>query len=353
MGETNPIRLIDIAKKVGVSQVTAGAVLLGSGKGSVRVSKKTSDKIRRVARQMNYQPNIAARQLKGKRSKLIGVIIDSYAPQISFDRLSSMERAANRRGYRFMIGQSHGEIERIREYASDFLARGVDGVICVSHNYPDSGADIAKIYSQFKNVVFIEKPAITSKSVCYVEVDIVDGIGQAFSRLLSTNKLPVGLLLADLSFNKSKERKEGFIQAHKKAGIEYNDNLIYVIGELGDDIVSERFDDAVEHWMFKHKLKSIIALNDIFAIHIINALMRKGLSVPNDVAVIGCDNIKFASMFNPALTTIDQKQDKLSSIAVDMLVDMIEDDNDKDNGRGKYKNRQIVIKPELIIRQSA
>ncbi len=348
MEKTNTVRLTDIARRAGVSHVAVGSVLLGSGRGSVRVSKATSDKIRRIARQMNYQPNLAARQLKGKRSKLIGVIIDSYAPQVAFERLSAMERLANRRGYRFMVGQSHGEIEHIREYSDDFLSRGVDGVICVSHNYPDSGEEIAKIYSRFDNVVFVEKPAGDKHDTCYVEVDMIDGIKQAFNRLKETDKLPVGLLLADLSFPKSKERKQGFIKAYESEGIKCDENLIYVIGKLGDDIESEYFDRAIDYLVLKQNVKSIIALNDIFAIHTINAITRRGLSVPKDIAVIGCDNIRFASMFNPALTTIDQKQEELSAIAVNMLLDMIEDDEII-----VHTPRHIILKPKLVIRQSA
>ena len=288
--------------------------------------------------------NSIKRPFKGIRLDFIGVIIDSHAPQIAFDRLSAMERTANRRGYRFMIGQSHGEIEHLEEYASDFLSRGVDGVICVSHDYPDSGAEIADVYSHFKNVVFIEKPAGKGQDVCYIEVDIADGIKQAFDYLKSKEKHPASLLLSDLSFYKSIERKRGFCQAHRDAGIECNEDLIYVMGRIGDDIENEHFVEAIEYLIIKHGAKSIIALNDIFAIHTINALTRMGLSVPQDVSVIGCDNIRFASMFNPALTTIDQKQEELSEIA-----QIIQDDFKKIgikleiSARGLYFTKKYIF----------
>ena len=169
MSKAGTVRLVDVAKRVGVSHAAVSSVLSVNRKGSIRVGKATSENIRRVAREMDYQPNIAARQLKGKRSHIVGVIIDSYAPQIAFDRLSEIEQSLNRYGYRLMVGQSHGDIKHLQQYAADFLSHGVDGVVCISHDYPDSGAKVAGIYSRFKNIVFIGKPSGQEDKKCYIE----------------------------------------------------------------------------------------------------------------------------------------------------------------------------------------
>lgn len=150
-----------------------------------------------------------------------------------------------------------------------------------------------------------------------------------------------------MRFQKSKDRRRGFIESHKRLGLNCDEDCIYVTGKLSDVAEELDFDRALEHLVGRQGVKSIIALNDIFAIHTINALSRMGVSVPQDVSVIGCDNIQFASMFNPALTTIDQKQDELSKRAVNMLLDMIEGD------KGEPRSKHDIIKPELVVRESA
>ena len=104
-----------------------------SGVPSTRVSTEVREQIEEAARRMGYTPNLAARQLKGIRSGLIGVLIGSGAAPVLFERVIALERAALARGYRVLVGQIGRRFEQLEAYINDFIGRGLDGVVCMSH----------------------------------------------------------------------------------------------------------------------------------------------------------------------------------------------------------------------------
>ena len=335
------VRLIDVAHAVGVSRTTVARVLLGSGKKNVRVGAKTVQAIRRAAEELDYQPNAAARQLAGKRSGVIGVVIDSCVAEIQSNRLSIMEREAAREGFRFMIGQSHDEPDRIQACVQDFASRGVDGVICVSHDYPGSAARVAHLFADLPNVVFIGKPALAG--TCYVEVDTADGVRQSVRHLLSRGRRRIGLMLPNTAYDSMVRRRQGYMEELRAQGVETNGKLVWSANEVSlsaDGAVQRGIDELV----VAQKADAIQASNDAWAIHLIKSLKQRGVRVPDDVAVVGCDNIEMSLLCEPELTTIDQNNEALSRQAVKMLFDLI--DGKQPGGIAR------TITPKLIIRGS-
>ena len=340
------VRLIDVAERANVSRSSVAQVLLATGGKNVHVGKETSIRIRKAAKELNYRPNMAARQLKGMRSHVIGVIIDSYAPKISFDRLSEMERQAAQSGYRFMVGQSHGEIDRLEGYAQDFASRGIDGLICISHEYPRQTKRVENIFSVFDNVVFIGKPQIRNEDLSFITVDVADGIYQGCDYLIKQSRENIGLLLWSSGSSTMKERLSGYRRALRLNDLNINEDLVRYIGTSEtcslDDIKS-----PVQDLTQNGHADAIVAVNDKVALMTIRSLENMGLRVPEDVAVLGFDNIELAELCRPALTTIDQQSKELSQTAVKMLVNLIE------GKKTSVKERQKIIKPKLIVRQSA
>jgi LacI family transcriptional regulator len=112
--ERKKVRLADIASEAGVSTVTVAKALNRTGGKNARVGAATAARIREIATRLNYRPDSIAQQLAGKKSKIIGVVMDSCAPQTYHERLSKMEMYASHKGYKFMIGQSHEDIEKTK-----------------------------------------------------------------------------------------------------------------------------------------------------------------------------------------------------------------------------------------------
>ena len=347
---SKPVRVVDIAREAGVSRVAAARVLLGSGGDHVRVSKATAETIRRIAKKLKYRPNIPARQLAGKRSHLIATIIDSYAPKLAYDLLADMERQAARKGYRFMVGQSHGELDHIREYASDFAARGVDGVVCISHNYPENEHEIADMFARLENVVFVGKPASQDQDLCYVDTDIASGISQAVEHLFNKGRRRIGITLLDSEFVAIRERKRGYLEAHRRLGLPVKQERIYLL-DAGKPGVDEKQTETAVRELVGQKVEAILAQNDIGAICVIRSCRRLGCRVPEDIAVVGFDNIQIdnipiTSLFEPGITTVDQNLAEVSQRAMEMLINLIE---------GKdlpVQDRHVVVKPSLVVRAS-
>lgn len=323
--------------------------LFGKGGTTTKVSEETARRVREVAKKLGYEPNVIAQQLAGKRSNVIGVIIDTYAPEIAYHRLSYMERCAASHGYRFMVGQSHDDVERVMGYISDFATRGIDGVICLSHDYPQGGKEIAAaVSSRLKNVVFISRPALLSSDACFVEVDVKDGIGQAVDHLVRRSRRRIGMLLWSSQSTAFLRRKAGYVEALTRHGLPVHDDFIGLFDMMDGKINNEeQVESAVRALVIDLKVDAILAVNDMTAFRVINCLKRLNYRVPEQVAVIGYDDSDFAPLYCPALTTINQRNADVAKAAVELLIAMIE-------GREiSADQKQVLIKPKLVIRDSA
>jgi DNA-binding LacI/PurR family transcriptional regulator len=344
--EVKTYTLSDIALRAGVSKATVSKVLLGSGK-NTRVSVDTASRIQKTALELNYQPNFMARRLAGKPSQMIGVIIDSFAPQSDFSKLSEMEQMAAKRGYRFMIGQSHDQLDGIEAYASDFVARGTDGIICISHQYPDFSNQVSSMFSRLKNVVFIHQPSICDEKTCFVDVDVEDGMRTAFFYLLNKGRKRIALNVID--FNQTR-RINGYNQARAEAGM--GDSFMFELPEI--DLInfcSEHNEQiiytAIEKQIREHQIDAVLAASDIIACLLIRAIKSMGKRVPQDISVIAYENLQLSYLHDPRLTTLDPCNKEQSQHAITLLMDMIE---------GKEiqpEQRQVVFKPKLVVRESA
>jgi DNA-binding LacI/PurR family transcriptional regulator len=146
MGRTR-VRLVDIANEVGVSRAVVGRVLLGSG-ANIRVGREKARQIRQIAKRLNYKPNQIARQLGGKGSQLLGVLIGEGKSQGRFHRLLAVEAESRRRGYRILIGQianSNGEVD---EYIDEFDAYNVEALL-----YLDTRYDICEALANYPGAI--------------------------------------------------------------------------------------------------------------------------------------------------------------------------------------------------------
>jgi len=348
LNKKNRVRLIDIANLAGVSKVAVSKALFGTG-GNTRVGPDTALKIRKIAKELNYRPNVAARQLAGKGSKLIGAIVDSCAAQLFFEYLSGIERAVAEKGYHFLVGQSHGEISRISNYADEFMDRGIDGIVCVSHDYPLHGDKVSSIFSHFKNVVFIGRPQNSKGRLSYVGVDMSQGIKDAVEYLYRNSRRRIGIMLGRSGSYSMRMRYDGYVKTLNLLNLPMDPALINWL-QYEEDMGDLRRDDIVQSVLSlagEGQVDAIIAPNDRVAAVAIKGLMNNKYKVPEDIAVVGSDNLELAEFCEIPITTIDQCSKEVTNAVVDMLLDFIE-------GRRSQENtKPIIIKPKLIIRESA
>jgi DNA-binding LacI/PurR family transcriptional regulator len=336
-----PSRLSDIAKIAGVSRITVSKALLGTGGTNARMSEATRKRILEIAAAANYRPNMAARMLTGKRSGIIGVLIDSQAPLMWFECIRHMEKAATEKGFRLMIAQQHESVENILEYAMDFAAYGAEGIISFVHGYPELKKQITKFMRVIPNVVYIGKPDL--KNAASVEVDIESGINAIIKHLIKQGRKRIGISLVGRGSKVCEHRYTGYVNSIQSSRLEFDENLILI----DDAFKTETIGNArriIDLLVVKNKADAIVAQNDLFAALIINELCRQGYRVPADIAVSGFDDNAFAEVFSPPITTVRQPLELIASEAINLLNEMI---------IKKSSGRSVTIKPEFIVRKSA
>ncbi|MGH7213774.1 MAG: LacI family DNA-binding transcriptional regulator, partial [Tepidisphaeraceae bacterium] len=191
-------RLVDIAAKAGVSPPVVSTVLRGDGadlaastSGNIRVAPETAERIRRIAREMNYRPNVTAQLLRGRKSDVIGVLIGVGSPALNFERLAAIEQAAYQRGYRLMVGQFRGDSDRIARYVQDFLDRHVEALICFHNPLPEHDDRVVELLEQIPGLVFQTQSLV--EGACRVDVDRAAGATDAVKYLASKGRRRIGL----------------------------------------------------------------------------------------------------------------------------------------------------------------
>ena len=342
------ITLSQIAAKAKVSRAAVGCVLLGTGKGKVRVGEETTKRILNVASKMNYKPNLSAQILAGKKSKVIGIIIDSEAPLSHFNYLSNIEKEMSNFGYRMMIGQMHNNIDLLQQYLVDFSSRGVDGIICISHDYPQYSDKLDKIFKNYYNkTVFISVPVNANNSF-HVYSDACEGTRLTVKHLASRGRKRIANILNNSGTSSIAQRKNGYEKGMSDIGIALDDKLVFISSPaITKEEMSKVASDAVQQLVKEQKADAIIAINDIMAIHLVKELKRCDYKVPEDIAVIGSDNMEIGDIYEPSLTTLDKNAGKIAKEAFKMLKDLIE------KGPESIIQNNIAVMPKLIIRETS
>lgn len=339
---TQKVRLIDIAQTAGVSRFTVAKVLLGSGGSVIRVSDKTAEKIRKIAKEMGYRPNVAARMLKGVDSKIVAVFIDSETSVVDFMIIASLERELTARGLRMMVVQTHENPSLIKEHVNDLRARGVEDAICLSHEYPNMAKEVACRMLEFSRTVFLNKPA--SPKGRYVSIDHANSMENVVDYLTKQKRKRLALVLQDLTYPGNIERKKGFQKALRKRKMSTN-CLIWVpkdkipgfeAQQMSVETANLIIDEVVE----KNQSEAIITPIDDWAAMLLRTLTVRGYSSPDDVAIIGYGNSRLSQLTLPAITTLDPKP----TIIARALAHALNDEN--------AANQRIVdtILPTLVIR---
>ena len=348
--KSRPVTAAQLAKRLQLSRTTVSFVLNGKAE-KCRIPAATVERVQREAARMHYRPNSIARQLAGKRSNAVGVLINTQA--IPDARLiQQMEMLAAERGIRFIVGHAVGTPEQVEEYLEDYYARGVDAVIALFHNYPTHAETVASELARFKHVVYYEKPSgPVGNDACYVEADFYEVGRLGVQHLIDRGKRRIALLLSDLLFPFAQARLQAYKDVLEAAGRQFDNRLTWGMDQRTkiqwwEPFTSDMALRAVEDLVVKEGADGIVVVDDAPAAQIILALNERGFRVPEDVAVVGCNDWHFTTLIRPQLTSINLKTDAIAKAMIDMLFEML------DHGSVPEDRRAVVIAPELVVRNS-
>ncbi len=341
---TKQATLSDVAARAGVSRTAAAKVMLGTGGDRVRVSDQTRRRVESAASDLKYRPNRAAQQLRGARSGLLGVLLDTVNKPVMYERLSALEDEAAARGYRLLIAQTRHDPPSIADYLREMDGYGVEGLICLFDVARGLRQQIAPLFRDRTHVIAHGFP-LHAEGFC-VRVDTAHAIRAAVGHLADTGRRRIGMELWNLDDELMGLRAEGYRCEHRGRGLAVDERLVWSAQSVSARPSDEAINRAVAHLVGTMGADAIIASNDIWAVRFIQRLKARGVRVPEDVAVVGYDNLDIGTVVEPNLTTVDQCHDQYAREMMEMVAALVAGTAD-DQG-----TRVRVVLPRLIIRDS-
>lgn len=331
------ITLKDIASRAGVSTVTVSNVINGNHK---KVSMETIEKVEAIIEELNYVPNATARSLARRESKIIGVVIPYIGKENHFlkspynaEILGVLERLIREEGYFLMVRC----VNSCLEILPTLLTWNVDGMIFIGA-FKD---EVIKIKNRVKVPMIFMDTYFEDLQLVNVGVDDYKGEYLATKYLLMRGHEKIALAGPDIhSQGVVRERYCGYKDAMEENGYQIEDCSIYYAPTSYEDGVKLGKKIAFE----KERCTAIVSMSDILALGIMEGLRVSGLSVPNDVSIIGFDNLPECKYPNPQLTSVSQNIEKKANIVAKYLFEMIREK--------KEMTMDIKIDVEICERQS-
>lgn len=328
------IRIADIAKIAGVSSTTVSLVLNGK---PCRVSEKTKERIINIANEYNYVPNSQAQSLVTNRTNIIGVILPNINNPFFAQLATIIEELLLEMGYTAMIVTTRERSDYERTIVTRFISYNVDGLILVQGNPAKTSAiDIQKLISAHKiPTILVDRYNISGIfNQSYSDNEL--GGYMATKHLISLGHRKIVAMMANQTLYNSIYRYQGYLRAINEGGIHshpyFESEINFNSGYRDANSVLESFD-----------FTAVFCCNDTMAYGFIKRVRELGFRVPEDISVVGYDNVELNSYMDVKLTTIDQNVELLAKRTVVMLIEKIS--NRVESSRIYDK----VVKPKLII----
>lgn len=333
------VTLKQIAKELDVSISTVSKSL----RDSPEISEDTRLKVQAFAKLYNYKPNLIALSLKNKRTKTIGIIIPEIVHHFFATVISGIEHVANEKGYNVIVTLSDESFDK-EVINMEMLANGsIDGFIMSLSKETQLRKDfhhISEVINQGMPVVMFDR--VTNDILCdKVIINDYSASYEAVQRLIDAGFKNIALISTVDYVSVGKLRTDGYLKALKSNNIAVNDDLILKIEDI------DFCDQYIEALIVNQKIDAIFAVNELFAVTAIKAAKKQGITVPNDLAIIGFTDGIISKYSSPSITTVGQNGIKMGGKAAQMLIDRLETELEEEE---HYKTE--VIDTHLVIRES-
>jgi LacI family transcriptional regulator len=332
----------EVASVAGVSTQTVSRVI----NERPDVSPETRRRVQEVIKELSYQPSALARSLISQRSHTLGVVTAGLRYIGPSRTLSGITAAAEEAGYSVLLKELPSfDTEEITPIFQAFLSRRVDGIIWAVPevgenrkwvNNPPADIDVPLVYLTME----------PRNNLSIVSIDNYQGGRMAMSHLLERGYRRIGHISGPLDWWEARQRMAAWKDALTEAGLDASDDHV-VEGNWssasGALAIEKLFDQYPE-------MDSIFVANDQMALSVMQFFAEKRIRIPEDVAIVGFDNIAESAFFSPALTTVQQDQHDVAKVAVAEVIKIIESGW---QGLALVDPRSIILPPTLVVRQSS
>jgi len=333
------VKLSDIAKKLNLSLTTVSRALNNHNE----VSPKTKELVKRTAEKMGYIPNKFARNLALKKSHLIGLVyIDdkesNFYQSFAFEVIAGVRNYFGTTPYDLIIIPGKQKNKAKESLKNICYSRGIEGLFVVGVSIGDPYIDELK--EDFIPAIIVDYPLLTKK-VSYIQSNNRKGCELAVEHLVLKGHNKIAFINGHNQAAISKIRLDGYKSALENSGFTFNQSIV----KTGDYSEKSGFDAVNEMLKAKLDFSAIFAASDLMAVGAIKAIKENGLKIPDDIAVIGFDDILLAEYSSPSLTTVRQHKFDLGYKGSRELIKIIE--------QSDYIPKKKRIDVELVIRDSA
>lgn len=323
------ITIKEIAELAGVSSATVSRILNNNG----RFSEETRERVMEIIRQHNYRINVVAKSLRTNQSKTIGVIVPDITNEFFSQIVLAIENYFVPNGYSIFICNTSEDQEKEKMFVGDLEAKGVDGIIFLSGSKQIPDLTISK---SLPTVCIDRNPQ--KSDIVLVESDNYSGGFMATEELIKQGCKNIILIRDKRDVSPMNERHRGYKAALQKYGIPYREELIACVNVN----VYEATEAVLRLIREQVVFDAIFACTDWLAIGALNALHREKIQVPDEVQIIGFDNISIAEHSYPPLTSIQQDKARLGEIAAQKLLEIIDN---------KIRHKQNIVIPVSLVKR--
>lgn len=326
------VKMSDVAKLANVSTATVSRVLTKPD----TVKEVTKQKVLGAINQLNYQPNMVARQFRRKETNIILVVVPDITNQFFSRVLRGIEHTAVQNSYQVIVGDTENDVDSEYGYLDLLRQRQAQGAILLTARMDKH--HLAEISSEFPVVLACEY--IEGIDIPTVSIDNISGARKVTEHLIKLGHTQIAHITGPLNVILSRDRLKGYEQALNNRSLKIDP--VYV--QEGDYTYESGYNQMQKFLALEIPPTAVFAANDEMAIGAVKAVKASGKRVPEDVAVVGFDNIKISSIFEPSITTIDQPKYKIGIKAMDLLIKQI--------NKKPLQKKQNVLSDKLIIRDS-
>lgn len=324
----------EVAEQAGVSLGTVSNVL----NHPEIVAETTRQRVQAVIDELGFVRNGSAHQLRAGHSRYLGLVVLDVTNPFFTEVARGVEDAANEAGYVVILCNSDDSLEKEDRYLRVLEEQRSAGILITP--LQNDVSYLQRLRRQEMAIVLLDRPS-RARDLCSVAVDDVLGGELATRHLLELGHRRIAFISGPLNIRQCAERRRGMRRAIKISGLDPDQVIVDIPAIAQNASAGEKCVEALV--CHERKPTAAFCANDLIALGVMRGLIERGVKIPDEMALVGYDDVEFASVLSPALTSIRQPKYQLGRAAAELLLDEI-------GGAEEHQHKQITYQPELIVR---
>jgi LacI family transcriptional regulator len=341
------VTLHEVAAEAGTSRSTASRALGGHG----YVADHIRERVRAAADRLGYVPDVSARTLKGRASRVIGLLVSDLRNQFYAELAAGVEQTLSAAGYQVVLVDDHGDEERAADGARAFVAMRADGVLLA----PVGRLATELLAEHGTPVVEVDRRSGV-RGCDAVAIDSESGTRAAVTHLLDLGHREIAVVVDETKWATGKDRLKGYRTALREAGVRYSAKRVLDLGlglGFGPDTARREATAAVAALLDANPgVTALFAANNVVAELVWQVLKDRGRAVPDDYSVVSFDDQTWMHMVDPQLTAVRQPVYEMGSRAAELLLERVDPDGEGEAPGARARDQAHILQPELVVRGS-